>query len=204
MSLDCSTLNKDSDFKIVFSCCTMINIVLRIDSNCNDVIEIESKVIALRSFEKISSHVVIEANLVRKILKNLSINDDEIKFTSFEITHRTLIEIDQIIKHQSILIHLAASVLKDATIQICKKMKVEVFVIVINEKERQYFVINYKLLTNHIYLTDNKMLADHLLQNYENRITNFVLSRLANVCDKRDFFRFFSAILIKTLKNRTK
>ena len=176
VSLDCPTLDKDTDPRVMASCCAVVGTVLRAGSNCNDVAEVGSKVIALRPFGEIPSHAIIEADLVRKIPKDLSIDYDEIKPTPFVTAYRALVEIGQVAKHQSVLIHLAASVLGDAAIQICKNMEVEIFVTVTSEEEREYLVVNYGLLADHLYLADDEMLADHLLQDTKGRGTDLVLS----------------------------
>lgn len=150
-------------------------LVRRIGSNVKHV-SVGDRIMALWPLRNITTHAILLASLVIQIPDHLSFEEAASMPASFTIAMRSLVDVGQLTKGQSILIHLAVSCLGHAAIQICAAVGVEVYATVENEEEGQYLVDQYGFQTDHIYRANDEFYAGQLIHDTEGHGVDIVLS----------------------------
>lgn len=166
----------NSRVKIATESCELVGKVLQVGPMTDDVPAIGSKVVALRAPETIKSHATISSRLVRSVPESMQLDNTALLPMSFVTAYRALVEVGLLEKNQSVLIHLAASRLGDAAIQICNSMNVEIFATVATHEESNYLGQNYGLSSDHVYLTDHGKLAEQIMKSTGDRGVDLVLN----------------------------
>ena len=166
----------DHQAKIASESCELVGKILRVGPIIGNVPAVGSKVVVLRPPETIKSHAIIDSRLVRSVPENLELDNTALLPSSFVVAYRALVEVGLLEKNQSVLIHLAASGLGDAAIQICNNMDAEVFATVVTHEEIGHLRRCCGVSSDHIYLIDDEKLAEKIMKCTGGRGVDFVLN----------------------------
>ena len=166
----------DSGAKTATESCELPGKVLQIGPMTDNVPAVGSEGVALRSPETIKSHATICSRLVQSVPESTQFDDTSLLPISFVTAYRVLIQVGLLKKKQSVLIHLAASGLGDAAIQICDSMDVEIFATVASHEETNHLIHGYGLSSDHIYLIDDEKLAEQVMKITGSRGVDLVLN----------------------------
>ncbi|KAJ5953343.1 Fum1p [Penicillium verhagenii] len=98
----------------------------------------------------------------------------------------SLIEVSNLRKDQSVLIHSACGGVGLASIQICKNIGAEIFATVGSEEKVQYLMTEFGIPRNHIFNSRNNTFLPDLMRETNGRGADVVLNSLAEL-GKRDF-----------------
>ena len=150
-------------------------LVQRIGSNV-DHVSIGDRVMALWPLRNITTHAILSASLIVRIPDNLTFEEAASMPASFTTAIRSLLDVGQLTKRQSVLIHLAANCLGHAAIQICRAVGAEVYATIENEKEAQYLIDQYGLQPDRVYRADDEFYAAQLIQDTRGHGVDIVLS----------------------------
>ena len=156
--------------------CELFGKVLRVGPTTGNVPAVGSRVVALRPPEAIKSHAIIDSRLVRGVPESPQSRNIALLPSSFVTAYRALIQVGLLEKNQCILIHLAASGLGDAAIQICSSMDAEIFATVVTNEETDYVGRSHGLSSDHVYLIDDENLADKIMEITGGRGVDLVLN----------------------------
>ena len=170
----------DGRAKTAAESCELVGRVLRLGPTTGNLPAVGSKVVALRPPEAIKSHAIIDSRLVRSVPDSPQLDDTALLPSSFVTAYRALVEVGQLEKKQSVLIHLAASGLGDAAIQICKSMDAEIFATVVTHEETDILSQIHRLSSDCIYLIDDEKMAERIMKSTRGRGVDLVLNSLIN------------------------
>lgn len=134
------------------------------------------KVMALWPLRNITSHAILPASLVVKIPDHANFEEAASIPASFTTAIRSLLDVGQLRERQSVLIHLAASCLGHAAIQICRTVGAKVYATVEDEEEAQYLIEQYGFQTDHVHRAVDESYAAQLIQDTEGYGVDIVLS----------------------------
>ena len=156
--------------------------IRRVGANIQDL-AIGDRVMALWPHASITTHANVLADLVTKIPDSLTFEDAASTPVSFVTAVRSLVDIGQLKDCHSVLIHLAASSLGLAAIQVARMIGAEIFATAESEEEVEYLV-DCGLSSHHIFQADDKSYAAELIGRTKGRGVEIILSS-----QRRDLIR---------------
>ncbi|KAL8791591.1 MAG: hypothetical protein Q9195_005796 [Heterodermia aff. obscurata] len=167
---------QDSSAKTAIQCCELVGEVFQVGPMAENAPAIGSNVVALRPPGAIKTHVTVDSRLTRNVPESIDLENVPLLPISFVTAYRALVEVGLLEKNQSVLIHLAASDIGDAAIQICTSMDVDILATVDNYEEAVHIGQSYGLSLDNIYLIDDEKLVERVLKTTRGQGVNLVLN----------------------------
>ncbi|KAJ5993473.1 kinase subdomain-containing protein [Penicillium sp. IBT 35674x] len=167
----------------------------------------------------LKSRIAIDSERCWKIPDEMSLADAASMPTVYATAIYSLIELGNLQKGQTVLIHSACGGVGLASIQICQNIGAEIFATVGSEEKAQYLVTNFGIPRNHIFNSRKNTFLPDILRETNGRGADIVLNSLAGELlhtswecvanrgkmielGKRDFLTNGTLSMVPFLKNR--
>lgn len=175
VELEVCAVGLESALDNVPYCQEVAGVVRRIGSKVKNV-AVGERVMALWPSNSIATHAVITGCLVAKIPDHLTFEEAASMPTSFVTAFRSLLEVGQLTARHSVLIHLAASSLGHAALDICKAVGAEIYATVDDEEEAHFLTDTYGIASSRIYQVKDDLYAARLIDDTQGYGTDIVLN----------------------------
>ncbi|KGO38831.1 Acyl transferase/acyl hydrolase/lysophospholipase [Penicillium expansum] len=153
-------------------------VVRKIGADVTDML-IGDRVLAMPPFACAKTAVAVPSNLVQKIPDSLSFEDAATMPICYATVIESLINIGQLEKGQSVLIHSATGGVGHAAIQICRMLGAEIYVTVGSDAKVEYLMSNFDVPRDHIFHSHDASFATKLMQVTKTRGVDIVLNSLS-------------------------
>ena len=154
-------------------------VVTRVGEDVGHRVTVGDRVIAVSYTGCFNTHVIAKAPLTIKIPDEMSFEVAASMPACYLTTIRSIIDICQLAKGQSILIHSACGGVGHAAIQLSKMIGAEIFATVGSEEKKQYLVEYLGILPSHIFKSRDDSFLDDLMHETGGRGVDVVLNSLS-------------------------
>ncbi|KAJ4328105.1 hypothetical protein N0V84_001473 [Fusarium piperis] len=160
-----TSLNSGDDMPLCHEILDVSGLVLGVGSNVEGL-AVGDRVLAAATDCSIRTKMICSKSLVRKIPQSLAF-EDAVAMVPFTTALESLINVGQLQKGQSVLIHPAATAVGQAAIQIAKSVGAKIYVTVTSEEEAEILDEAYEIPPHHSFISHGDALVAAL-----NRETN--------------------------------
>ncbi|KAJ5957961.1 Acyl transferase/acyl hydrolase/lysophospholipase [Penicillium vulpinum] len=142
-------------------------------------VSIGDRVLAMPPFPCAKTAVAVPSNLVQRIPDSLSFEDAAAMPVCYATVIESLINIGQLEKGQSVLIHSATGGVGHAAIQICRMLGAEIYATVGSDVKVEYLMSNFDVPRDHIFYSKDASFATELMKVTKARGVDIVLNSLS-------------------------
>ncbi|KAE9370652.1 hypothetical protein N431DRAFT_559764 [Stipitochalara longipes BDJ] len=152
--------------------------VRSVGANVRDI-SLGDRVLAMPPKPCFKTHVTVPAVLVERIPDSLGFEDAATMPICYTTVLESLINIGQLEKGQSVLIHSAAGGVGHAAIHVCQMIGIEIFATVGNHAKVEYLVKTFGISRTHIFNSRNDSFAVDIMRETDGRGVDIVLNSVS-------------------------